>query len=247
MEEKIPKIHFLLGLFVGIAVVSTVAFFTLLVIKGDKSELESATNKTVNKNINKEADINFQDSQDNPVVPANKLPQITGDDHIRGNFEAPVTLIEFSDFECPYCARFHVTLKDLLAEYGGRVRLVFKHYPLPFHKNAQKAAEASECAGEQSKFWEMHDLIFEAQANQTMSVEKWQEEAEKLGLNTTQFKECLDSGKYVDKIKADTILGNSLGVKGTPATFVGDELIGGAVPYESLKAIVESKLKEIGK
>jgi len=165
--------------------------------------------------------------------------KITQDDHIRGDFNAPITLVEFSDFECPFCARHFPTLNKILSEYKGRVRLVYKHFPLPFHPNAQKAAEASECAAEQGKFWEYHDKIFENQSS-GLSLDKFKQWAKDLRLNISKFNNCLDSGKYAQKVQADYQEGNQKGVDGTPATFVNGQLISGALPYEALKQIIDN-------
>jgi protein-disulfide isomerase/copper chaperone CopZ len=169
--------------------------------------------------------------------------KITKDDHVRGNFEAPITLVEFSDFECPFCERHYPTMNKILADYKGKVRLVYKHFPLSqIHPNAQKAAEASECAAEQGKFWEYHDKLFENQAS-GLSLEKFKQWAKDLGLNSSKFNNCLDSGKYAQKVQADYQEGAEKGVNGTPATFVNGQLVSGAVPYESFKQIIDSLLK----
>src|SRR3989338_1358113 len=125
-----------------------------------------------------------------------------GGQHLRGSKDAPVKLVEYSDFECPYCKRHHPTLKQILAEYGDKVSLEYKHFPLSFHPNAQKAAEASECAGEQGKFWEFHDAIFEDQV--ALGVTQYQQWAASTGLNTSKFNDCLDSGKYATKVQAES-------------------------------------------
>ena len=169
--------------------------------------------------------------------------KITKDDHIRGDFNAPITLVEFSDFECPFCARHYPTMNKILSEYSGKVKWVYKHFPLGFHSNAQKAAEASECAAEQGKFWEYHDKLFE-NFSQGYSLEKFKQWAKDLGLNSGKFNDCLDSGKFAQKVQADYQEGIQEGVKGTPATFVNGRLVSGALPYEVFKQIIESLLNE---
>ena len=169
--------------------------------------------------------------------------KITKDDHVRGDFNAPITLVEFSDFECPFCARHYSTMNKILSEYSGKVKWVFKHFPLRFHPNAQKAAEASECAAEQGKFWEYHDKLFE-NFSQGYSLEKFKQWAKDLGLNSGKFNDCLDSGKFAQKVQADYQEGIQKGVKGTPATFVNGRLVSGALPYEVFKQIIESLLNE---
>ena len=184
-------------------------------------------------------------TQPSPEQPSQKPVaefKITKDDHIRGDFNAPITLVEFSDFECPFCERHYPTLNKILSDYKGKVRLVYKHFPLGFHPNAQKAAEASECADEQGKFWEYHDKIFENQSS-GLSLDKFKQWAKDLGLDTQRFNACLDSGKYAQKVQADYQEGLQKGVNGTPATFINGQLVSGALPYDSFKQIIDSILK----
>lgn len=165
--------------------------------------------------------------------------EITKSNHVRGDFNAPITLVEFSDFECPFCERHYPTLNKILSENKGKVRLVYKHFPLGFHPNAQKAAEASECAAEQGKFWEYHDKLFENQPS-GYSLEKFKQWAKDLGLNANKFNDCLDSGKYASKVQIDYQEGVQKGVNGTPATFINGQLVSGALPYETFKKIIDA-------
>lgn len=167
---------------------------------------------------------------------------ITKKDHVRGDFKAPITLVEYSDFECPFCERHYPTLKKILSDYKDKVRLVYKHFPLAsLHANAQKAAEASECADEQGKFWEYHDKLFEQQSS-GYSLANFKQWAEDLNLQTSKFNDCLDSGKYADKVRSDEADGQNRGVQGTPATFVNGQLVSGAVPYEEFKSVIDQIL-----
>lgn len=184
-----------------------------------------------------------------PLVVANEEPQgqtkevfnITRDDHVRGDFNASITLVEFSDFECPFCERQYQTLKQLLKEYPKEIRLIYKHFPLGFHANAQKAAEASECASEQDSFWEYHDKLF---ANyQDYSLDNFKQWAKDLDLKAEKFNDCLDSGKYARKVQDDAKEGQQVGVNGTPATFINGRLISGALPYATFKGAIDSLLK----
>lgn len=168
---------------------------------------------------------------------------ITKDNHVRGDFGAPITLVEFSDFECPFCEKHYPTLKKILNDYQGKVRLVYKHFPLGFHPNAQKAAEASECADEQGKFWAYHDKLFDNQPT-GYSLEKFKQWAKDLGLNTQKFNNCLDADKYAQKVQADYQEGAQKGVNGTPATFVNGRLVSGAVPYEAFKSVIDQVLNQ---
>lgn len=166
---------------------------------------------------------------------------VTKDDHVRGDFNAPITLVEFSDFECPYCEKHAPTLDKILADYKGKVRLVFKSFPLSFHENGQKASESAECASEQGKFWEMHDILFKNQPS-GFSTDKFKKWARDIGLNGGQFDNCLDTDKYADKVNADVAEGSQKGVEGTPATFVNGTLVSGAVPYAQFKAMIDGIL-----
>lgn len=169
---------------------------------------------------------------------------VTETDHIRGDFNASITLVEFSDFECPFCERHYPTLKKILNDYSGKVRLVYKHFPLSFHPNGQKAAESSECADEQGKFWEYHDKLFESLATSGYSLANFKQWAKDLGLNSGKFNECLDSGKYAQKVQADFREGTEKGVNGTPATFINGQLVSGALPYEIFKQAIDSLIKK---
>ncbi len=163
--------------------------------------------------------------------------------HIRGNKNAKVKLVEYSDFQCPFCERHYPTLKKILADYGDQVSLEYKHFPLnSIHPYAQKAAEASECASEQGKFWEFHDKAFENQQNLNFdALKQW---AADLKLNTTRFNNCLDSGKYAAKVQAQEDEGVKLGVDGTPGTLINGQLVSGALPYDAFKQIIDQQLQK---
>jgi protein-disulfide isomerase len=174
--------------------------------------------------------------------PAGKPPAVTNSDHIRGNANAKVTLIEYSDFECPFCSRLKPTVDQILSEYDGDVRLVYRHFPLTsIHPNAQKAAEASECAGEQGKFWEYHDILF---ANQTaLTIPSLKTYAGQLSLKQAQFDSCLDGGKFASKVSQQASDAQSVGITGTPGTFVNDQLVRGAFPYATFQQIIDGYLQ----
>jgi|SRR5271165_3392078 len=163
---------------------------------------------------------------------------------VRGPSNAPVTIVEFSDFQCPFCGRLEPALVSVLAEYPSQVRLFYRNFPLTsMHPDAQKAAEAGLCAEEQGKFWEMHDLMFAEQASLGMNALK--EKARRIGMDTTLFNNCLDSGKHRDAIRADLKAGDELGIQGTPATFINGRYISGAVEEGDLKALIEDELRRI--
>ncbi|MDD9988986.1 MAG: DsbA family protein [Spirochaetaceae bacterium] len=158
-----------------------------------------------------------------------------------GPADAPVTIVEFSDFECPYCARLLPILEQVKRQYAGRVRVVYRHYPLiGIHPNAWKAAEAALCAGEQGRFWALHDLMFSEQGALTLPDLK--EKAARLELDSETFNQCLDSGRRYDEVLADVRAGDAVGVSGTPAMFVNGRFVGGAVPYATLAVIIDDEL-----
>jgi protein-disulfide isomerase len=163
-----------------------------------------------------------------------------GDAPARGPKNAPVTLVLFSDFQCPYCKKVEPTITQLEKEYPGKIRVVWKNYPLEFHPNAKPAAAAALAAGEQGKFWEMHAKLFENQgALDRPSLEKY---AQELGLNVAKFKAALDGNKFEGKISSDMKEAATVDVQGTPASFINGRKIGGAYPYDTFKKVLEQEL-----
>ena len=168
------------------------------------------------------------------------------DDPVKGSDNAPVTIIEFSDFQCPYCGKFYEeTLPQITETYieTGKVKLVFRDFPLNFHQYAQKASEAAECADEQGKFWEYHNILFENQ--DALTIDDLKQYASDLNLDTEQFNECLDSGKYEEEVKSDMEDGSSYGVSGTPAFFINGQLLSGAQPFSAFQSVIEQELENI--
>jgi len=165
------------------------------------------------------------------------------DDEIKGNPNAPVTIVEWSDFECPFCARFYSeTLWQIDEGYikAGKVRFVYRDFPLGFHSNAQKAAEAAECAGEQGNYFEMHDKLFEEGVNG--GVSSFKQFALDLKLDALKFNECLDSGEMESEVKKDMSDGASIGIKGTPGFVINGQLVSGAQPFSVFQQVIESEL-----
>ena len=159
----------------------------------------------------------------------------------KGPKEAPVTIVEFSDFQCPFCLRLTQTLRDVATKYGDKVRLVYRQFPLSqIHPFAEKAAEASLCAADQNQFWGMHDLMFETQSQ--LKVEDLKAKAAKLKLDAGVFDSCLDSGKYSDRVKQDQREGFTLGVAATPAFFINGRFLSGALPLADISKIIDEEI-----
>ncbi len=177
--------------------------------------------------------------------------EITDQDHILGNKDAKVTIVEFSDFQCPFCRSFFEgAFAQVKTEYidTGKARLVFRHFPLDFHPLAKPSAIAVECAAEQGKFWEMHDKIFQEQAKKgtgtvqytTSDLKRW---AANIKLNASQFNQCFESGKYTSHIDNDLAYASSINVSGTPSFFINGTQLVGAQPFASFKATIDAALK----
>jgi len=160
-----------------------------------------------------------------------------------GPATAPVTIVEFSDFQCPFCSKVEPTIKRVMADYAGKVRFVFRDYPLPFHEHAEKAAEASHCAEAQDKYWPMHDAMFEHQDQ--LDVDGLKKLAAGIGLDAAKFATCLDSGKMKETVAANQKAGTAVGVQGTPHFFINGHPLDGAQPYEAFKQAVEHELAKV--
>jgi len=181
--------------------------------------------------------------------PASKVDIKVGpDEHTLGDKNAKVTIVEYSDFQCPFCRRFwRETLPELKREYinTGKARFVYRHFPLDFHPAAMPSAKAVECANERGKFWEMHDKIFEEQDKlgqgtiqfTVADIKKW---AAQIGLDRGSFDQCLDSDRYNQQVTSDLNSGSQAGVSGTPTVFINGQRVVGAQPYASFKAVIDS-------
>ncbi|PJE58538.1 MAG: hypothetical protein COU81_00145 [Candidatus Portnoybacteria bacterium CG10_big_fil_rev_8_21_14_0_10_36_7] len=215
----------LIGFLAGISVISVVALIILAVIFIKSPSLASGSG----------------------TIPdtANLMAVVSGE-HIRGNAKADITIIEWSDFQCPYCQNFNTSINALLKDYSDKVRVVYRHFPLDsIHPYARKSAEASECAGDQNKFWEFHDFLYANQSSiQSGGINFLKTVATNLSLDINKFNNCLDSGKYANLVEQHLQAGITAGVTGTPGSFLNGQELGGAVPYASLQAQVEALLSK---
>ena len=237
-----PKTSFVLGLVGGALVLCAIGFFILLaafmsgkaVSKDDKQVVPAAQPAAVAPTPAPAA-----------AAPAGDLAPVTAADHVRGSKDAVVTLVEYSDMQCPYCKNFHATMTQVMTAYSGKVKWVFRHFPLSFHPNAQPAALAAECASEQGKFWEFTDAMYTNQAD--LGDALYTKTAADLKLNKTKFAACVASKKYASVIAADQASGSTAGVDGTPATFIlakdgTKTMIPGALPFEQVKPMIDAAL-----
>jgi protein-disulfide isomerase len=212
-----------------------------------KSDLQDAISKLESK---------IGNTQQAPTQPSQPVKISIDNDPIRGDSNAPITIIEFSDFQCPFCARFHEqTLPSLLEEYidEGKVNLVYRDFPIQsIHPNALPAAVAAECANEQGMFWEYHDTLFEKQSgwsrlDSNAVISTFSQYATDVGLEQQQFDSCLGSGKYLEEVQGDLSDGRDYDITGTPGFFIGNEEIGfvklnGAQPFDSFKKVIDAQL-----
>ena len=255
INEKIVKKSTINVLIITIIIITGVAaFFAGSYVSNFNSdtisqeELENAIAKLELKILEKQLPTNQPalplkiSSENNPVI---------------GNPDAPITIIEFSDFQCPFCAKFHIdTLPSIMNEYikNGQVKLVFRDFPIQsIHPNALPASVAAECANEQKKFKEMHDVLFEKQnkwSNQNIEsvMNTFSQYASDLGLEEKAFDSCLKNGKYIEEIQKDLDDGRTYGISGTPGFFIGNDQIGfielkGAQPFENFKKVIDNQLK----
>ncbi|MCX6765928.1 MAG: DsbA family protein [Candidatus Moranbacteria bacterium] len=174
-----------------------------------------------------------------------EIPSISENDIQVGNKEAKVKIVEFSDFQCPYCRAFHLnSISKAIRDYGDKILFVYKQFPLEFHLQAENAALASECANEQGKSLPYVDKLFEDQSNwgKLEGTQKFKSYALQLGLNSSQFNQCLDSKKYQDKVNRDKEEARSFGIGGTPSTFINDQFMNGVIAYDEIKKLIDEQL-----
>lgn len=237
-----PQLAFIFGLIGGLAVALILGVFVFGVdFKGKKTAAGTTTPPTTNT----AAAQTYRD-----------VKAVTDSDNIRGNKKAKLTLIEYSDYECPFCKTFHPTMKQVLETYKNDVRWVYRHFPLSFHANAPKEAQAALCIsdlGGNDKFWEFSDKIFERTTSNGngFALDALPALAKEIGVDEAKFKTCLDSDKMAARITADTTDGTNGGASGTPTTFIvgpdGKTLdaVPGAEPYEQVKTRIDKALASI--
>lgn len=219
-------------------------------------KIQAADNGGINKEANVQINPPSVNNQPTPLpssagvlASADNVPPVVANDHLRGNKQAQITLVEYSDFECPFCKRFHPTMKKILEEYPDKVNWVYRHFPLPFHTNATPAALAAECANEQggnAKFWQYADGIFADPS--PLSAETISAVADKIGLEKSKFTTCLEDKKYQKTVDDQQAGGQKAGINGTPGTILINnktgktQLISGALPLEQIKQYLDSAL-----
>jgi len=225
-----PKAIFIFGLVTGIALTSVAG--NLFESTGPRAH---AGNTAVVDSNNDAGQVG--------AATAKTLAAVTDDDHVRGDFKkAKVVIIEYSDYECPFCGRHHPTMEQVYDTYGADIAWVYRHFPLgAIHPQAVPAALAAECANEQGKFWEYTDALFAHQS--TLTSLYYGALASDLGMNVEQFDSCVKSEKYRSVIDADIASGQAAGASGTPTTFVNGKLISGAVPFSTFANLIEAVLK----
>ena len=173
---------------------------------------------------------------------------VSDEDHVRGDLDkAKVVMVEYSDFECPFCSRHHPTMQQVFEKYGDDVAWVYRHFPLSFHPEAEPAANASECAADQGKFWEYADELFENQED--LGEDLYKQIASDLGLNTSKFNDCLANSSFQEEVDADMASGRSSGVSGTPATFINGTMVvnsagtsAGAASLSTFTSLIDKEL-----
>ncbi len=167
-----------------------------------------------------------------------------GNAPVEGKADAPITIIVFSDYECPFCKKAEPTIAEVRKIYGDKIRYAFRNYPLPFHANATPAAEAALCANAQGKFWPYHDKVMAAA---DLTEANLQQIATSVGLDRKKFDECVKAGTFKEQVAKDMADGQAAGVSGTPAFFINGQMLDGAQPVERFKEIIDEELANLGK
>lgn len=247
-ENLKPKLTFQIGLLCGFAFISVVSFFVMLALFLNQTE----EGRIAGAVANSDTEVAALSPTPSTAQPENiQLAPITDQDWVRGDRDAKVSIVEYSDTECPFCKRHHPILIGLVEEYEGQVNWVYRHFPLvSLHPKAPKEAEALECAGElagNEGFWQYVDRLFEiTPGNNGLELDQLPEIAVEIGLDQVKFEECLDSGKYAQKVQDQVEQAIAAGGQGTPHNVIvaGDQMIpvSGAVPLDQLKTVIDSLL-----
>ncbi|MBI2984208.1 MAG: thioredoxin domain-containing protein [Candidatus Kerfeldbacteria bacterium] len=235
-----PQLAFIFGVIAGVAAATLVSIFILLPRASGATKKSAATTTPTNSSTTS------QPSYGNVKV-------VGDDDYVRGSPNAKLTLIEYSDYECPFCKSFHPTMQQVMTDYKDQVAWVYRHFPLSFHANAAKEAEAGLCVGslgDSNAFWDFTDKIFERTASNGtgFSLEQLPALAKEVGVNESKFKDCLDSGQMAARVQAETADGTNAGAGGTPTTFVVGRdgktitVFPGALPYSQVKTELDRAL-----
>ncbi len=242
-----PMQTFVFGIVGGVMTLCTIGFFILLGVMLNGGALSAASGDGDARVVANNAVPSAPDSVVPSAVVKIEPPIDNKKDHIRGNVNAKVTVVEYSDFECPFCSRFHPTMKQVLADYGDDVRWVYRQFPLEsIHATARKRALASECAADQGKFWEFSDLIFERQT-ESGSDAVLSEIASSVGLNVSKFTSCLNDKKFDAEVQSDITAAAAAGCTGTPCSIIvgpdgSNTPINGAFPLDRVKALIDPLL-----
>jgi protein-disulfide isomerase len=226
-----------LNVIIGICVLGLVITLFLLIqfsiqhggIKAFSGKSANSTDKSIKEN---NADYNNSANDIKPVENREEKLLISEKDHLWGDADSPVKMIIYTDFQCPFCGDFHESVEQIKKEYEGKIAIVIRHNPLPAHVYAFGAAEASECASEQGKFWEMYGKLFEDNETGRLSPDEFKNHAKELKLDEKKFNSCLDEHKYKEAIAWQMLTGKDLGANGTPTFFVNGNIYPGAYPLE---------------
>jgi protein-disulfide isomerase len=238
-----PKQAFIFGIIGGLLVLCTIGFFILLFTGGSFSSESSPSGRTV-----RTTDTTTPTAANpTPAQPTNvTIPEVTEEDHIRGNEDAAITIVEYSDIECPFCGRFHTTMQQVMDTYGDDVRWVYRHFPLEsIHPNARPAAIAAECAAEQGKFWDFVDLAIARQSALSGQLEQIARDVQVSDI--AAFNDCIADGRYNDVVSQDARDAQAAGGRGTPySILIGPNgetsVISGAQPFANVEAQIQQFL-----
>lgn len=254
--DMIPsKTSFFVGVVAGVMGFCTLGFIVALAGTLDFAKLGFSGGNSWGTKPAVNANANTNTAAANPSgIDLAKMPEISDKDHVRGDLsKAKLVMVEYSDYECPYCKSFNPSIKSVFSSYGTDVAWVYRHFPLSFHQNAQKEAEASECVaslGGNDAFWKFGDLLYErTTSNGTgFALDKLGALAKEVGVDQAKFQKCLDAGTYAKKVQDDQAGGSAAGVDGTPGTILVTregkvDFVSGAQPEATIKAKIDALLK----